>query len=492
MGPLGLVVGALLIVSSAGLLNLGFSIFSSPSEVMSPSRGTFDSHKFLTDLGAATARPEVESELEAAVAAGRMAAFHSEAARRAAVAWQTTIGYKSETVDATKAESPMDDSPQQMRRRKRHSSPDRAHHRTESGVVAIDTAAVTTAAIPPCEQSNCNTTPHYKPQWKTGKADIMANGTSHAAVPSTPPHVPLFYVRSQNRGSSIGALFEQFSASALTEAVVLRERSIHLQGAGEFQSVAWKSAILERLHWWIHAASGGDPVATAAAAAPADDSTASGGGGGSGGGRAHATRVGDSITAAQVEDRAQRWEIAICSDLDVHFYRGWLDPVVRCLDDADLCFMKGGKSFVNGGFFAMRCTSSTHRFWRTVVERTLALRPGEKGAAMLEQTVINRMIQRNDTEDVRVAFYSKALVRGARATAPCLRQMRVHHCAGCGNGKKKLATLRDVARYHEKALQRAEDDEECTRTQHTATRYLPAAAFYEDGRRLRPPWGGVI
>lgn len=45
------------------------------------------------------------------------------------------------------------------------------------------------------------------------------------------------------------------------------------------------------------------------------------------------------------------------------------------------CLCGPRRSFINGGFFAMRCHAATARFWSRVLDETLQLRPGDKGAA---------------------------------------------------------------------------------------------------------------
>lgn len=152
--------------------------------------------------------------------------------------------------------------------------------------------------------------------------------------------------------------------------------------------------------------------------------------------------------------------------------------------------MKGGKSYINGGFFAMRRGAVAVRFWKRVLAGVQALRPGEKGAAMLEQTVINRMLAARKTEGAQVAFYSKSLVRGGKLEgARCLQLLRVHHCAGCGNGDAKLSTLRHVT--SQVAMARA-SPAACEEETRSAQRYLPVDAFLSDGRALKDGYNGLV
>ena len=161
------------------------------------------------------------------------------------------------------------------------------------------------------------------------------NGTAAVRLQSPPPApkavlkptahvqglVPVYYVRSEEPSPPQAALLEQFKRSVRHTRVALVERAVALQGGGGgFQSAAWKAAILERLRWWVAAAEGeGLPPAAAAQRNAAM-------------GKGLATRGG-----------GRGWSAAVGTDIDVQFFPGWVEPIVGCLEQADICFMKGGK-----------------------------------------------------------------------------------------------------------------------------------------------------
>ena len=274
---------------------------------------------------------------------------------------------------------------------------------------------------------------------------------SEASASEAGSEVPLYFVSSRQPGRSGGAqasLLDQFKLTAQLDArIVLRERLLEIdRDSGQFQSAGWKVAIRERLKLWLAAAATG----------------------------------------------ASTGELVVCSDIDVRFYTpDWTHDVLACLQDgADLCFTKGGRTSlphggftsINGGFFAMRASRTTKRFWKRVIAEIDALSPYDKGASMLEQTVINRMIKANDTEGAVLKFYSTSVVRaGQLEGVDCLHLLRVHHCAGCGDSDQKLATLERVARTAVSARPMGRSAS-CAEEEEEAGRFVSIDAFSSRGQ----------
>jgi hypothetical protein len=122
----------------------------------------------------------------------------------------------------------------------------------------------------------------------------------------------------------------------------------------------------------------------------------------------------------------------------------------------------------------MRASPTTVRFWKRVIAGVDALDPLDKGANMFEQTVINRMLRANQTAGAKLGFFPTQLVRGGAALGDhCLHLIRVHHCAGCGNGANKVASLERVARA---AANHAHDDA-CIEEERMSKQYVSAEAF---------------
>eukprot|EP00966_Prymnesium_polylepis_P258286 5966226-Prymnesium_polylepis.1 len=99
--------------------------------------------------------------------------------------------------------------------------------------------------------------------------------------------------------------------------------------------------------------------------------------------------------------------------------------------------MKGGKSFANAGFFAMRPGAATAAFWDGVRNDTIAAAAAPKRASPLQSAVNKRLgalpaPPAAPPGALRVALYPKVLVRSAQPSVPCLQVARVLRCAHCG------------------------------------------------------------
>lgn len=154
--------------------------------------------------------------------------------------------------------------------------------------------------------------------------------------------------------------------------------------------------------------------------------------------------IGRKIRLIRESIERDRSAIIIWTDVDIIFFRSFVDDVMRIMDSGpyDIAFQKEGygqwEDEVNAGFIAMRCNDAVRNFYEAV-EKTLAENP-EKN----EQPVINELLG----ESEKLSWTMLPTTYGARSHGwPPADDLILYHAnvtVGEGGVRRKIKQFSEV------------------------------------------------